>query len=73
LSGVSEIQLLEESLREKCIYKVISEDKTDDVNFHKWFEYVLNYIDECNTVSRFDAKCSDRVMKDYDINAGKVN
>ena len=36
---------MQESLRQKCLYKVLSEEKKVNLNFTLWFEYVLNFMD----------------------------
>lgn len=54
LKGISELALMEESLRQKCIYQTLAEETNVNSNFTKWFNYVMNFIDTCNSVDTFN-------------------
>ena len=70
LKGVSQLDLLEELLRQKCLYHELTYNKKDseiNSNFTKWFNYVLNFIEQCRDVQSFDGNCSQKVMKELKI------
>lgn len=69
MKGVTELQLLEESLRQKCVYQVLTDEKDANLNFTKWFNYALNFLEECNSADKFNKLCAEEVMGDLKIPA----
>lgn len=41
--------------------------------FTKWFNYVLNFLEQCNTADTYNANCAKHRMKELDIDEEKVN
>jgi hypothetical protein len=70
--GVTGIQLLGESLRSKCVYEVLKTDAGEDSDFFKWYNYLINFSQECNSLDRFTAVCANRQLKTLGIDATKV-
>jgi hypothetical protein len=44
---VPPFEILYESLREKCVYEELAKEKNTNGNFTRFFNYALNFIDEC--------------------------
>jgi hypothetical protein len=42
-------------------------------NFTLWFDYIINFIDECNTPAKMNELCSKDRMKESLIDVDKVN
>lgn len=59
-------------MNQKCLYQVLSEEKPVNSNFTIWFNYVLNFIDECDSTENYRLNCSEKIMKDLNINIDKV-
>ena len=47
--GITAKQYIMESLRQKCLYDITLKSQSYDANFTVWFDYMLNYIDECGS------------------------
>lgn len=45
MQGITGKQFIEESLRQRCLYEVISKDSSQNQNFTQWFNYALRFID----------------------------
>jgi hypothetical protein len=67
LVGVSDISLLEESLRQKCLYNSLSEVINVNSNFTTWFNYVVKFRDVCDSLERFNKECSYKIMQELEI------
>jgi len=68
MKGITGKDYIEESLRQRCIYEIISKDKAHNQNFTLWFNYALRFIDECSHSHQFKRNCSDRVLDSLKIN-----
>ena len=64
--------MLFESLRQKCIYEVLSDEKDFNANYTKWFNYVLKFIDYCDETESYARNCSLNVMKEVGIDGNAV-
>ena len=60
MHGVTGKQLLTESLRARCVYEVLRSLKGEDQDFIKWYNYMINFEEECNTLEKFNADCANR-------------
>ncbi len=58
--GVSGIQLLGESLRSKCVYEVLKAEAGEDSDFFKWYNYLINFSQECNKLDKFNVECANK-------------
>ena len=70
-----------ESLRQKCVYQVIANEPiapSTDVaqpskgSFNKWFDYTVDYLDNCLDNTTFGHDCATKYMKNAGINHEKV-
>lgn len=73
LHGVTELQLLEESLRQRCVYDTLLKEHRVNANFTKWYNYVLNFIDTCIDKDNFNEQCSRNVMEEVGVNYENVD
>jgi hypothetical protein len=63
---------MEESLRERCVYQVMSEELQNQ-NYTQWFNYVLMFTDDCANDKTFNEECSKRVINKLGINLQNVD
>lgn len=66
-------QLIEESLREKCLYQVLQSDYKRNRNFTSWFKYTITFLDTCSTTETFNKDCSYGVMKTLNLDSKAVD
>ena len=59
-----------EDLRLICVFK----QTADDVNYNKWFDYVVQHVELCSIIgAKFNADCAEDQMKKVGINVQAVN
>lgn len=51
---------------------MLNKEREVNSNYTKWFNYALNFIDNCVETDRFNEECSREVMDSININADKV-
>ena len=69
---IKEVDVLEENVRERCIYEVVR-DRRNDNDEHMFFNYLYNFKVECvETRGRFGIHCSHRIMKEVGIKPEEV-
>lgn len=75
LQDVSPKDLLEESVRQKCIYIHLKEDFGEpDYRFYEWFEYAKGFHETCAPNNGYHNRtCSDNLMKINNIDKQKVD
>lgn len=57
MAGVTGVQLLVESLRARCVYEVLKADVGENSDFFKWYNYLINFNQECQNKERFNEHC----------------
>jgi hypothetical protein len=72
LATVDPVAMLEQSLREKCIYKELLKEERVNYNFTKWFNYAINVVEDCKTAHSFLGECSHRQMRHLKIDEEAV-
>jgi signal transduction histidine kinase len=65
--------MLQETLRQKCIYEVLAHEDRVNANFTKWFNYMLNFMDSCVDNEHFIEKCSSKIQEYLGIDSKKVS
>lgn len=71
MSDISDGEILHESLRQRCVYEVTSEE--DQGTAQKWFQYIVAYVDSCIDQAIFGEECAVAQMKRIGINHEKVS
>ena len=51
LRDVKGKELIEESLRERCLYQTLANENINQ-NYTQWFNYVLKFQDDCTADSK---------------------
>ena len=72
LASLKGRQMLEESLRERCLYQTLAESYSVNSNFTHWFLYAVRFLEKCNEADTFNADCSYGVMKTVGIDPTPV-
>jgi hypothetical protein len=72
LSSLKGRQMLEESLRERCLYQTLTESYSVNSNFTHWFLYAVRFLEKCDEADTFTADCAYGVMKTVGIDPAPV-
>lgn len=67
LANLKGRQMLEESLRERCLYQSLVDNYSVNQNFTHWFLYAVRFLERCNEWDTFTGDCSYGVMKTLGI------
>ena len=71
--NITDKQMLEENLRERCIYEILAEEK-DESDDHLFFNYLFNVHLGCLQMDRaITKKCAERRMENLKIDVERVN
>lgn len=73
LKGIPEISLLEESLRQRCLYNSLASQKDFNSNFTVWFNYVVKFREVCDSLERFNKDCSYHIMNEFNMDTRAVD
>lgn len=58
LGIASGMNLLLESLRSKCVYDYLRDQKGEDQDFFTWYNYMINFDQDCENHAHFTYECA---------------
>jgi hypothetical protein len=71
MTDINDGEILMESLRQRCIYEVVSKEDPDG-SLQKWFDYTVGFLDNCMDKTIFGSDCSYAQIKNTGINYDEV-